>query len=317
MTEHQPIALGNNVFLIDLLEQNHPCRSGAYVIVDKDITVIETGSSLSHETLTRGITALGIHADQIKYIAVTHVHLDHAGGAGHLMKWAPNATLLVHPRGQRHMANPEKLWEGAKGVYGEQISELFGSILPIADDRIRAMNHKEDLCIGNRTLTFFDSPGHAKHHFTILDPLARALYAGDAVGIRYRTGFTGWDFEWVMPSSSPIDFDPDAVSATMRMLHEVDFDWVYHTHFGASPKTEAMKETERLAWGFANLIEQIYKPDLPLEEVVTALRGLIRTDLSSQGFSIPDNIEVLDIDVILDSLGLMYFEARRKMIEQS
>jgi glyoxylase-like metal-dependent hydrolase (beta-lactamase superfamily II) len=306
--------MGNNVWLIDLMEQNLPGRTSAYLILDDAPTLVETGSARSHDILLRGMKQLGIEPKDLQYVIVTHVHLDHAGGAGQMMQLAPEAKLVVHPRGARHMKDPSRLWEGARSVYGDALPDLFGSVIPVPEEQILIRDHEETLNIGSRELTFFDSPGHAKHHFTILDPVSQALFAGDAVGIRYATRFTGWDFEWVMPSSSPVDFDPDAVKHTMQMLEQVPFQWVYHAHFGNSPKEEAIRETNRCAQAFAKLAAQAYRPDLTATELETVLRGWFRDDLTAQGFDVPGDMSVLNIDIILDAMGLLYYEKKRRLV---
>lgn len=298
--------------MIDLLEQNQPCRSCAYLILDEKITLIETGSAKSHDILLEAMANVGVRPEDLSYVIVTHVHLDHVGGAGQMMERAVNAQLVVHPRGARHVIDPSKLWAGTVQVYGDRTAELFGSVQPVPEERVLIRNHLDTLNIGKRTLTFYDSPGHAKHHFTILDPVNDALYAGDAVGLRYRKCFSGWDFEWVMPSSSPVDFDPEAVHQTCAMLREVPFTWVYHTHFGASPKDEAIAGTERGADAMAELIHRVWEPGIQLETVMDAFRAWLVDYLNEQGHRPGSNLGVLDFDVTLDSMGLMYYEEKRR-----
>jgi len=310
MNQPKPVQLSPDLWQIDLMEQGLPCRTAAYLILDEKPTLIETGSALSHATLVQGMAQVGIAPADLAYVIVTHVHLDHAGGAGHMMQQAANATLVAHPRASRHMIDPSRLWQGAQSVYGEQLPKLFGSILPVPEERVLIRNHEETLNIGKRTLRFFDSPGHAKHHFTILDEVERALYAGDAVGIRYRKCFTGWDFEWVLPSTSPVDFDIEAIHRTLDMLQKVDFDTVYHAHFGASPKDYAIAETKRCSDAFAHLIEQVYRPEISVDEVIDHLRRWVATDLLQQGHQVGD-MGVLDMDMFLDAMGLMHYQSRR------
>lgn len=307
----RPVDLGNGVWMIDLLEQGLTCRTAAYLILDEEVTLIETGSSLSHDTLLAGLAHIGVAAADLAHVIVTHVHLDHAGGAGHLMEKATRAQLVVHPRGARHMIDPSRLWQGAAQVYGDRVTDLFGSIVPVPASRVLVREHGDTLSIGQRTLTFFDSPGHAKHHFTILDPVADALYAGDALGVLYRSCFTGWDFEWVMPSSSPIDFDPVAVRHTVDLLRAVPFQTVYHAHFGPSAKAVACDETLRCADAFAQLIADVYEPGIELPRVITALRQWVVADLGRRNLPVGD-IGVLDIDIILDAMGLLYYEEKRR-----
>ncbi|MCL6627679.1 MAG: MBL fold metallo-hydrolase [Alicyclobacillus shizuokensis] len=310
------VDMGNGVWQIDLLEQGLRGRTGAYVILDEQVTVIETGAANCQEQLWQGLQELGVRPDHVAYVIVTHVHLDHAGGAGRTMAKAANAKLVVHPRGARRMAEPSRLWQGASEVYGSNVERLFGRPEAVPEERIIIREHGDTLNIGRRTLTFFDSPGHAKHHFTILDPLSDALFAGDAVGIRYRTLFTGWEFEWVMPSTSPVDFDPEAVHNTMRMLRGVPFQWVYHTHFGRSPKEEAIAGTLRGAQAMADLIDRLYYPGITVDPVAEALREWVKHDLAAQGHNIGD-VRVLDIDIILDAMGLLIYAEKRRRDRQS
>lgn len=303
----KPVQVDDKIWMIDLMEQGLPCRSAAYLIAEDKPTLIETGSSKSHELLVDALSEIGYKPEDLAYVIVTHVHLDHAGGAGQMMQKAKNAKLVVQRRGARHMIDPSRLWNGAKAVYGEELPALFGEMVPVPEEQVLIRNHGETLDIGGRTLTFYDTPGHAKHHFTIIDPVADAAFTGDAAGIRYRKCFTGWDFEWVMPSTSPVDFDPVAVHETAQLLGSLPFKWVYHTHFGRSPKEEALRETDRCAQELGALIRSIYHPDIKVEEVAAALREWIVKDLAKQGYKAGDDIEVLDIDVILDSLGLMHY----------
>jgi glyoxylase-like metal-dependent hydrolase (beta-lactamase superfamily II) len=304
-----PIDMGHEVYAIDLMEQNQPFRTAAYLIKDEKITLIETGSGASHHALLAGLSSLGITPEELDYIIVTHVHLDHAGGAGQLMDIAPKATLVVHPRGAKHMIDPTRLWEGATQVYGDKVSQLFGSVVPVAAHRVLVREHGETLTLGSRTLTFFDSPGHAKHHFTMLDNRSHALFAGDAVGIRYVTGFTHWNFDFIMPSSSPVDFDIQALHATLSMLEAIPFEWVYHAHFGRSPKSIAIEQTLRFGDKFSQLIAKHYRPELPVDELVNLLRGMVVDTLTEDGHH-PGPIEVLDFDMYLDAMGLLVYQSR-------
>ncbi|QQE80367.1 MBL fold metallo-hydrolase [Alicyclobacillus sp. SO9] len=308
----KPVQLADKLWQIDLMEQGLPCRTSAYVIWDEKPVLIETGSSKSHDILVKGLKDIGLSPKDLAYVIVTHVHLDHAGGAGQMMQTAENATLVVHPRGARHMIDPTRLWNGAAQVYGDDLPKLFGSMVPVPEERVLIRDDKQTLDIGSRTLTFYDSPGHAKHHFTILDSKLDALFAGDAVGIRYRTCFTGWDFEWVMPSTSPVDFDPAAIDHTMDRLEKLPFKTVYHAHFGPSPKEEAIAETRRCGHAFADLIDRLYTPDITVEAVADALRQWVRTDLERQGHTVPSDLSVLDIDMVLDAMGLIHYQSRRQ-----
>ncbi|MBX5437834.1 MAG: MBL fold metallo-hydrolase [Alicyclobacillaceae bacterium] len=298
--------------MIDLLEQGRRCRTAAYLIRDRQPTLVETGSARSHEVLLAGLRAAGVEPDELAYVIVTHVHLDHAGGAGHLLQTAKRAKLVVHPRGARHLVNPSKLWQGTVSVYGERASELFGSILPVPEERLWVPKHGDTLAIGRRTLQFYDAPGHAKHHHVILDAEAGNLYAGDALGVRYNRCFTGWPFEWIMATTSPPDFDPAAMRQTAAFLQQLPFHKACHGHFGVSGKDEACAETIRTAEAMAAFARESLSPGMPLASAMQLFREWVAADLRTRGREPGPDLSVLDTDVYLDTLGLLHYEERRR-----
>lgn len=165
---------------------------------------------------------LGFSLAQVKYIIVTHIHLDHAGGAGLLVKECPHAKVVVHPKGKRHLINPKKLAAGARAIYGESFSELFDPIVPIAEERLLIKEDGDTLQIGpNCSLEFLDTPGHAKHHFSIYDPISNGMFTGDTVGIRYQQ-LINEGVGLFLPSTSPNQFSPhDMKSSIERMQKEI------------------------------------------------------------------------------------------------
>src|SRR5699024_1559836 len=156
-----------------------------YVIGEEALTLVETGPSPSVKYIKQGMEDLGFTLDQVQYIIVTHIHLDHAGGAGLFIQACPNATIVVHPKGARHLADPKRLASSARAVYGDSFQELFEPIVPVPEERLLVKGEGDTLKIGpDCTLTFYDTPGHAKHHFSIYDPVSNGIFTGDTVGIR-------------------------------------------------------------------------------------------------------------------------------------
>ncbi len=170
-----PIDLGNDMTLIDLYDLSMPERTGAYVLHADELTVVETSASPSVPHLLKGLEDLNLDPKDVKHIIVTHIHLDHAGGVGLFLEHCPNATVYVHPKGKRHLADPAKLIAGAKAVYGDQFDELFDPIVPVPEERLVEKGEGDTLDIGGRVLTFYDSPGHAKHHLSIHDSLSNGI----------------------------------------------------------------------------------------------------------------------------------------------
>ena len=151
-----PIQLNEKIYLIDGFDLGVAERTGTYVIAEEALTLVDTGPSPSVKHVKKGLETLGYSLDQVKYIIVTHIHLDHAGGAGLLLEECPNAKVVVHPRGARHLADPSRLVAGARMVYGERFSELFDPVVPIPEERLLIKDEGDTLEIGPAcTLKFF------------------------------------------------------------------------------------------------------------------------------------------------------------------
>ncbi|MGM8214842.1 MBL fold metallo-hydrolase [Bacillaceae bacterium W0354] len=233
-----PVDLGNDISLIDLFDLKMKKRTGTYVLHDDELTIIETSASPSVPYLLEGLKRLNLDPKEVKHIIVTHIHLDHAGGVGLFLESCPQATVYVHPRGQRHLADPSKLIQSARLVYGEKFDQLFDPILPVPEDRLVAMDDGESLKLGKRTLTFYDTPGHAKHHFSIYDSLSHGIFTGDTIGVLYPID----DFDFVLPSTSPNQFDPNAMLQSLERIKRMNVEKVFFGHFGESQHPEKVYE---------------------------------------------------------------------------
>ncbi|KJE27295.1 metallo-beta-lactamase superfamily protein [Geobacillus kaustophilus] len=228
----QPLDLGRRISLIDLYDLRMPQRTGTYVLHEENLAIVETGPSPSVPHLLAGLKALHIDPAEIRYIIVTHIHLDHAGGVGLLLQHCPNATVVVHPKGKRHLADPSRLIAGAKAVYGAQFEALFDPIVPVPEERLIVKEDGETLELSaERTLVFYDTPGHANHHFSIYDSYSRGVFTGDTIGVFYpqlqEAGLT-----FCLPSTSPNQFDPEAMEQSAARLEELRPERIYFGHFG-------------------------------------------------------------------------------------
>lgn len=205
---------------------------------DEHYALIETGTSHSVPGLLDYLESAGIAREQIRYVIPTHVHLDHAGGAGAMMAAFPQASLLIHPRGARHMAQPERLVQSAMLVYGEQaFHALYGEVTQVDASRIREVADGERILLGNRELEFRHTRGHANHHMCVWDERSRGWFSGDMFGVSYAWfRFAGGDF--VLPSTTPTQFDPEAYLASLDLLASYSPRAMYLTHFGELPYRE-------------------------------------------------------------------------------
>lgn len=209
-----------------------PRLDAIHLIVEQGRTaIIDTGTYASVPLILAALGRLGVGVDAVDYVILTHVHLDHAGGAGLLMRALPNAKLVVHPRGAPHMIDPAKLWAATVAVYGEaRARKDYDELLPIARERVIEAGDGFSISLAGRRLGFLDTPGHAKHHFCVHDQTARALFTGDTFGLSYRDLDTdGRSF--IFPTTTPTQFDPDALHASVNRLLALQPRAIYLTHY--------------------------------------------------------------------------------------
>ena len=209
---------------------------------DGECAIIETGTSHSVANLEQVMAAKALAPEQVRYVIPTHVHLDHAGGAGAMMAAFPNAQLLIHPRGARHMVDPGRLVASSQQVYGEKrFRELYGEILPIAENRIRAMEDGETINLGERQLEIRHTRGHADHHFCVWDEMSRGWFSGDMFGISYPWfRFPAGDF--LIPTTTPTQFNPEAYLASLELLGSYQPQRIYLTHYGELAYTRKLTD---------------------------------------------------------------------------
>lgn len=303
--------LGDGIWMVDLMERGLSGRTGSYILPGEKNAIIETGGSLSLPQLTEGLKQAGLTPEQVDYMIVTHIHLDHAGGVGSLVRLCPRAQVVVHPRGARHLADPSRLIAGSRAVYGDQLEELWGEVLPVPADRILAVEHGTSLDLGNRELTFYHTPGHAKHHVSIFDSLGRGVFTGDTTGIRYHEELTGLEQDYILPTTTPTDFDPKSTHESVALLRSLNPVKVYHGHFGVSTDVERVfGETERLVDAFAKLTEEVYRPDLTLHEMAEHLKCFVLDDMK-RTVGLPRDASFLNDDMSLNAMGLLHWIGHR------
>lgn len=194
---------------------------------------VDTGTNHSVPRLLAALQAQDLEPDSVDWVIVTHVHLDHAGGAGLLMQHAPNAKLVVHPRGARHMIDPSALMQGVRSVYGDEVTARdYGDLVPVPTDRVLTTTDNYVLELGGRALRFADTPGHALHHHCVWDEASKGWFTGDTFGIAYPDMATPRGTHMV-PATAPVQFDPDALHASIGRLLAAQPEFLYLTHFGA------------------------------------------------------------------------------------
>ncbi|MBN2886271.1 MAG: MBL fold metallo-hydrolase [Chromatiaceae bacterium] len=229
-----------------------PGLAACYLVRSADrLAFVDTGTEHSVPALLALIERLGLSPEHVDYVIPTHVHLDHAGGAGALMAACPNARLVVHPKGAPHLIDPARLIAGASAVYGaEAFKRDFGGLQPIAAERVILAEDGQSFDLAGRRLTFIDTPGHANHHGCILDSLTGGLFSGDTFGISYREFDTDAG-PWLYAPTTPVAFDPDLWLASLDKLMALKPSAVYLTHYGRLDAPE--RHVERLRQSIRDL----------------------------------------------------------------
>ena len=233
--------LGHGISCIDTMLQRRGLAA-CYLLEHGGMAgFIDTGTNNSVPILCEVLRRKGIAPTAVAYIMPTHVHLDHAGGAGGRMQQFPNATLIIHPRGARHMIAPAKLEAGSLEVYGEEeFGKLFGRLTAVDAGRIQIAEDGFELDFNGRRLVFLDTPGHARHHYVVYDELSRGLFTGDTFGASYPELNCGRS-RFIFPPTTPIQFDPLAWQSSLDRLMTLDPQRVFVTHFGMHEDVPAMK----------------------------------------------------------------------------
>ena len=209
-----------------------PQFDASHLIVENGrAAFIDVGTNYSIPRLLDALKVKNIDVDSVEWVILTHVHLDHAGGAGLAMQNFPNAKLVVHPRGARHMIDPSALIAGATAVYGaEEIARSYGTLVPVPADRVVEAPEGHVIDLAGRPLLCLDTPGHARHHISIYDETSRAFFTGDTFGLSYRE-FDTDKGAFILPTSTPVQFEPDALKASIARMLEREPQQMFLTHY--------------------------------------------------------------------------------------
>lgn len=272
---------------------------------------IEVGPSNATPILLEVLSKKNISPEQVEYVIVTHIHLDHAGGAGSMMQNLPHAKFVVHPRGFRHMKDPSKLIAGATAVYGaEKLKEIFGDILPIPEERIIQCNDGFQIDFYGRKFTFLDTRGHAKHHCCIYDEQSQGMFTGDSFGLSYRKLDIGEE-HFIFPTTTPIQFEPEEAHKTINRVVEYKPKYLYLTHFGRIDAKEYFaKDLHCLLDDFVAIADKYaYKPNNRFEKIKEDVNDVLKRSVRLKGSKLSDNEldTILAMDVELNAQGLDFW----------
>jgi len=299
-------ALPHGIHVIDTGFHRPQFDASFLIVEDGRAAFVDTGTNFAIPRLLAALDDLGLPRDAVDYVIPTHVHLDHAGGAGLLMQSLPHATMLVHPRGARHMIDPAALHQGALAVYGPAVMDRdYGALVPVPAGRVQATADGMTVHLAGRALQFIDTPGHARHHHCLWDERSRGWFTGDTFGLSYREFDTAAG-PWILPTSTPVQFEPEPLKQSIQRLLDRQPESMYLTHFGR------IGDVPRLATLLLEQIDAMVALARPLREapdrhaaLKSALQALCRSQLQRHGVADPDAaVAGLALDIELNAQGL-------------
>lgn len=289
--------------------------AGTYILSDGNETaLIEVSTSYAVDRILNRLKELNISKSDVKYIFITHIHLDHSAGVGKLLKQLPNAKLVVQPSGAKHMIDPSKLIAGAIAVYGKDVVKKdYGEMVPIPEHRVIACNDLQIFYIGDRALTTIFTPGHARHHMSIFDAQTSGIFTGDSLGLSYpEMNVEGRSF--YQPTTTPTAFEYDKMLESIDKMIALNPKFIFFTHYGISNRPdEVVFQIKRRIKDYKDMVESLPNYD---NDQINNLENLLRTyyinEGKSHGTALTDKeiSTLFSIDIKLNAMGLLIWKQR-------
>jgi glyoxylase-like metal-dependent hydrolase (beta-lactamase superfamily II) len=222
--------VAQNVYQINALDSLQPAVK-VYFIPDKYPALVDTGPTAASSTIMEALHHIGYEPASLAYIFLTHIHMDHGGGAGYLAQQLPQVKVVVHPRGMRHLLDPSRLIAGTQVIFGADFPSQFGPILPVSEHQIQVARDEEVFLLGETELKVIYSPGHAPHHICFYESKSQGLFVGEAMGIPLP------EINFALPAVSPPEFDLEAYLNTLSRLRSLAPEILFYAHGGAPRET--------------------------------------------------------------------------------
>ena len=259
-------AVAPGVVAIDTVMAGERELNAVYLLNGTEPCLVETGPGADHDRLTTALDALGVGSGDLAHIVVTHIHMDHAGGAGALLERFPHALVWVHEAGARHLVDPERLVASTGRTYGqERMRSLYGVMLPVPEEHVRAVRDGDRIPLGGRSLSVLHTPGHASHHVALHDDASGAMFTGEAIG-----SYLPWA-SCFRPALPPPEVDIEAALASIERIVDRRPTILLTSHFGPVPNAdEACARAADRIQGWAEDVRAILEADADApEDVVT------------------------------------------------
>jgi glyoxylase-like metal-dependent hydrolase (beta-lactamase superfamily II) len=300
-------AAADGVTAIDTVMCGQERVTSAYLLEADEPAIVETGPTTSLEALSEGLDALGIGRQDLAHVVVTHIHLDHAGGAGAVAERYPRATVWVHERGAPHLADPAKLVASAGRIYGQDgLRSLFGEVHPVPSERLRSIGDGDVISLGGRELGVMYTPGHAGHHVCLVDSRSRAVFVGDALGVFLP------DVRVLRPATPPPEFDLELAIASIGRVAQADPSVILFSHFGPADEVQELCEVAvRRLREWTGVVEEAMRSTDRVEDVVGALEGRAEPELRAERQGAPRERYELLSSFHMNALGIMRYLRKR------
>ncbi len=299
------IEYDGEIWQVDLFERGIPGRTAGYFIKGEDNSwmLIETGPASSLEIIFDAAKELNISYDNLKHIAVTHIHIDHAGGLGLLASYFKNAQMWVHEKGKKHMIDPSRLIEGAKAVHGLEKFNQYGDVLPVPEERINILNEGTKISLGGRILEVWEMPGHAKHHVCFFDHKTKGLFSGDAVGLYAPVLTKKLNHPVMRPATPGPDFNGELMKQDLYRLAQSDIRRIHFSHFGTSISPQIVIDiiTGKL-WFCLETAKKYLSEEYPFNKIQKELKERSEKELFPYLTDLDINCEVVEaeLELIMD-----------------
>ena len=299
---------GHGIHAIDS-GYGRPLLDAVHLLIEgESAALIDTATNSGVPRVLAALTEQGIEPEQVAYVILTHIHLDHAGAAGTLMAHLPQAKLVVHPRGAKHMVAPGKLLEAVATVYGaDETTRMYGEILPVPGSRLLEAKHGDLIDLAGRKLQLLDTLGHARHHICIRDERTGHIFTGDTFGLSYRE----LDHNqrcFIFPSTSPSQFDPEALCQSIDLLMSFHPEACYLTHFGQVTDTPRLaNDLKRLVNAHTQLgLHHRHEGEKRHEKLRTGIIEMVQKEAEQQHWGLQGEklLELLAMDIELNAQGL-------------
>lgn len=291
----------NRTFMIDTVGLGNPNTVAVYVVKGaRKTAVIDCGYASSYGNVMQSLRQLGIEPSRVDYLIPTHVHLDHAGATGHLLRHMPRAKVIAHERAIPHLVDPTKLVESATSVFGEKLIQMYGKPLPVDKERTVAVGEESHDDLGGVSLTTLHSPGHAPHQISVLVEEDHLLISADAVGIVFP------GFPTLIPTTPPPSFDPVKLVQTLEMLRQTDPKMLLVPHYGVRKDVNlVLDRTKEATDQWVKDVTRLNDLHLTPEQIVDELRRKITTETGIRAVDIPGYANIPIRTSVLGILGYL------------